>query len=88
MVNVKHVLAILEELNRHEMEFQFAIKFLAIAIVNQMWLGKTVTNVKMGFGILQAVKVVKTASVIQLDHIIHLAILIRDSVFANQVLLG
>lgn len=88
MVNVKHVLAILEELNRHKMEFQFVIKFLVIVIVNQTLLEKTVTNVKMGFGILQVVMGVKTANVIQLDHIIHLVILILDSAFANLVLLG
>jgi hypothetical protein len=75
MEYVKHVNVIHVEQMKMSMEFQSAIKYQEIVNVNQMLSERIVMNVKTDFGIFKVEKDVKIVNVIQLDHIIHLAIL-------------
>lgn len=83
----KAVRAIPEELFRHLMEFQFAIKCQAIVTANRTSLAKIVMNVKTVSGTSLAEKVATAASVIQSVHTTLRVTLTPDNVSANRELL-
>jgi glutamate synthase domain-containing protein 2 len=84
MDSAKLVRVIQKERFNHPMESRFVTQCPVTAVAKQTSLAKTVMNAKMDFGILSAVRAVRAASVILLDHITPHATFTPDSATVNQ----